>query len=90
MWLHDDRNQIFSVGMGSSISVGEFSTCCAFLLGPGCLGRGRSHSNAEKTTQSPSSPAPCSTSVKTPKRDVSLCKEMQRYHHYQSINQDNG
>lgn len=37
MWLHDDSNQIFSVGMGSSISVGQFSTCCASLLGPGCL-----------------------------------------------------
>lgn len=47
MWLHDDRNQIFTVGMGSSISVGEFSTCCAFLLGPGCLGRGRSQGNTE-------------------------------------------
>lgn len=48
MWLHDDRNQIFSVGTGSSISVGEFSTRCASLLGPGCLGRGRSQNNTER------------------------------------------
>lgn len=52
MWLHDDRNQIFTVGMGSSISVGEFSTCCASLLGPGCLGRGRSQGNTEKIAES--------------------------------------
>lgn len=51
MWLHDDKNPIFSVWTGSSISVGEFGTYCASLLGPGCLGRGRNQDNTEKNTE---------------------------------------
>lgn len=69
MGLHDDRNQIFGFGTGSSISVGELSTRCASLRRPGCLGRKRSQGNTENSTQRPGSATPCSFSVKNPPKE---------------------